>query len=131
MLSLRRFRAQSSGLSLDKLNRGEVRRRKAKTAAASGEGGEEGEEGEEDGVEDGQPKVVAGLVQGKGSKPVEDECVTPFFLSLSGRPPDVAPTADRPLAAPARTRDDALCSSRSNLFGACCLPGTRTTRRRG
>jgi len=79
LLSLRRFRAQSSGLALDKLNRGEVRRRKARAAAAGGEGGEEGEEGDGDGGEDGQPKVVAGLVQGKGSKPAEDEYVTPHL----------------------------------------------------
>lgn len=71
LLSLRRFRAQASGLALDKLNRGEVKRRKAKAKA---------EDEEEDGEDDGEPKVVAGLVQGKGTGKPEDEYV-PLTIS--------------------------------------------------
>ncbi|CDZ98612.1 Uncharacterized conserved protein [Phaffia rhodozyma] len=60
LMSLRRFRKQAEGLSLEKLNRGEIRRRKKKTTGTA-------EEGEEEGEDDGEEEIQVGLRPGKGS----------------------------------------------------------------
>lgn len=74
-MSLRRFRKQAEGLSLEKLNRGEIRRRKKKAADE-----EDGEEGEED------DELQVGLRPGKGEGATEMfVLIIPFFFFSSSK----------------------------------------------